>query len=159
MSSRAHRVADFLSVTEPEDDDVVIDIGSGSGKVALTVGASTFAEVRGVEYGDSYVASARHTAAALGLENVAFEHADVRDVDLSQGSIFYLYYPFHGEPARAVAETLGRLGRTKDITVYGSGPSADFGEHFMTQVENGALELCGLRGEFSEAFVLRSARG
>lgn len=159
MSSRAHRVADFLAVTEPGPDDVVLDIGSGSGKVALTVGASTFAEVRGVECGESYVAAARHSAAELGLDNVAFEHADVRDVDLSPGSIFYLYYPFHGEPARAVAESLGRLGRTKDITVYGSGPGYDFGEHFMRQVDEGALELGGLRGEFSEAFVLRSARG
>lgn len=158
MSSRAHRMADFLSVTEPGPDDVVLDIGSGSGKVALTVAASSFTRVRGVECGASYVAAARQSAVLLGLENVGFEHADVRDVDLSQGSIFYLYYPFHGEPARAVAETLGRLGRSKDITVYASGPVNDFGEHFLGQVESGALQLSERRGEFSEVFVLRSAR-
>jgi hypothetical protein len=158
MSSRAHRVADFLEVTRPAEDDVVFDLGSGGGKVALTVAASTFTQVRGVEYGGAYVVSSRGSAAHLGLGNVHFAHADVREVDLSHGSIFYLYYPFHGEVAQAVAQTLGRLGREKDITVYASGPSNGFGEHFLGQVEEGALELSERRGEFSEVLVLRSAR-
>jgi hypothetical protein len=158
MASRAHRVADFLEVTRPGAEDVVFDIGSGSGKVALTVAASTFTRVRGVEYGASYVSSSRGTATQLGIENVAFVHADVREVDLSEGSIFYLYYPFHGEVALAVAQALGSLARTKDITVYASGPGNGFGEHFQQQVEKGALALSERRGEFSEVFVLRSAR-
>jgi 23S rRNA (uracil1939-C5)-methyltransferase len=158
MSSRAHRVADFLEVTRPGVDDVVVDIGSGSGKLALTVAASTLAQVWGVEYGEAYVLASRHSAELLGLANATFAHADVRDVDLSRGSIFYLYYPFHGEPARAVAEALGRLARTKDITVYAAGPVHDFGEHFLAQVAGGALALSEKRGEFSEALVVRSAR-
>jgi 23S rRNA (uracil1939-C5)-methyltransferase len=158
MASRAHRVADFLAVARPGAEDVVLDIGSGGGKVALTVAASTCTRVRGVEYGGAYVASARGTAEHLGLGNVHFEHADVRDVDLSVGSIFYLYYPFHGEVALAVAQALGRLARSKDITVYASGPGNGFGEHFFAQVESGALSLCERRGEFSEVFVMRSAR-
>jgi len=157
MSTRAHRLADFLAVTEPGPEDVVLDIGSGSGKVALTVAASTRTQVRGIEYGGAYVDAARESAAHFGLHNASFIHADVRDVDLSEGSIFYLYYPFHGEPARVVADALGRLGRDKDITVYASGPRNDFGEHFLRQVETGALRLSETRGEFSEVFVLRSA--
>lgn len=158
MASRAHRVADFLAVTRPGAGDLVLDIGAGGGKVALTVAASTFTRVQGVEYGGAYVTSARGTAELLGLGNVDFVHADVRDVDLSEGSIFYLYYPFHGEVALAVAQTLGRLARVKDITVYASGPGNGFGEHFLKQVEQGALALSETRGEFSEVFVLRSAR-
>jgi hypothetical protein len=158
MASRASRVSDFLAVTRPGAEDVVLDIGSGGGKVALTVAASACTRVRGVEYGGAYVASARGTAAHLGLGNVHFDHADVRDVDLSVGSIFYLYYPFHGEVALAVAQALGRLARDKDITVYASGPGNGFGEHFFGQVQSGALSLSERRGEFSEVFVLRSAR-
>lgn len=157
MSSRAHRIADFLAVTRPGPDDVVVDVGAGSGKVALTVAASCRTEVRGVECGGSFVDQARCSAGHLGLGNVDFEHADVRDVDLSSGSIFYLYHPFHGAPARAVAEALGRLARTKAITVYGAGPTYDFAEHFLREAEHGALRLSERRGEFSEVFVLRSA--
>ncbi|MBF5043932.1 class I SAM-dependent methyltransferase [Aggregicoccus sp. 17bor-14] len=158
MSSRASRVSDFLAVTQPTADDVVFDLGSGGGKVALTVAASTVTRVLGVEYGGAYVASARSVAAQLGLGNAHFEHADVREVDLSRGSIFYLYYPFHGEVAQAVAQALGRLACEKDITVYASGPRNGFGEHFLGEVEGGALALSELRGEHSEVMVLRSAR-
>lgn len=158
MSSRAHRVADFLAVTRPGVDDVVFDLGSGAGKLALTVAASSVTQVRGVELGASYVAAARRSADELGLANAHFTQADVREVDLSAGSIFFLYYPFHGEVARSVAQTLGQLGRDKAITVYASGPRNGFGEHFGAQVENGSLLLSERRGEFSEVMVLHSAR-
>lgn len=159
MSSRACRIADFLQTTNPCRDDVVFDLGSGSGKLALTVAASAMTRVRGVEYGASYVTAAIRSAEFLGLRNLEFDHADVRDVDLSMGTIFYLYYPFNGEVAQSVAQTLGRLGRQKAITVYAHGPRNGFGEHFLTQVDTGALPLCDRRGEFSEVMVLRSRPG
>jgi 23S rRNA (uracil1939-C5)-methyltransferase len=158
MASRAQRIADFLNATHPNQDDVVFDLGCGNGKVALTVAASTQAKVRGVEWGPAYVAAAQASAQFLGLSNVTFARADVRETDLSAGSIFYLYYPFHGGVARSVADTLGRLGRSKDITIYSSGPLNDYGEHFIAQVQTGALLLSERRGDFSEVMVLRSAR-
>jgi hypothetical protein len=82
----------------------------------------------------------------------------VNDVDLSQGSIFYLYYPFHGAVAQAVAAELGRLARTRPIAVYSSGPANEYGEYFLDQVANGSLVLSERRGEFAEVMVLRSAR-
>ncbi len=157
MSSRAERTADFLAVAEPRPDDVVIDLGSGNGKLTLTVSASTSTQVIGVEYGATYVAAARVTASELALENLRFIHADVRDVDLSAGSIFYLYYPFHGPVARTVADTLGALALAKDIVVYTSGPAMGFGEHFLKHVTDGAMTL-DRRGAFGEVMVLRSAR-
>lgn len=159
MSSRACRIADFLQTTNPCGDDVVFDLGSGSGKLALTVAASAVTRVRGVEYGASYVTAATRSAEFLGLRNLGFDHADVRDVDLSTGTIFYLYYPFNGEVARTVAQTLGHLGRQKAITVYAYGPQNDFGEHFLKQVDTGAFALCERRGEFSEVMILRSCAG
>ncbi|MCA2976924.1 MAG: hypothetical protein INH41_00510 [Myxococcaceae bacterium] len=158
LGSRASRVSDFLSVTAPAEDDVVFDLGSGSGKLALTVAASSVTAVQGVELLAHAVADSNGSARALGLQNVAFHRADVRDVDLSAGSIFYLYYPFHGAVASTVASTLGQLADQKDITIYASGPNRDYGEFFLREVDRGALSLAERRGEFDEVMVLQSAR-
>lgn len=158
LGSRASRVSDFLTVTTPASDDVVFDLGSGSGKLALTVAASSITSVQGVELLEHAVDDANGSALALGLQNVAFHRADVRDVDLSAGSIFYLYYPFHGVVASTVASALGALAQQKDITVYASGPLREYGEFFMREVERGALTLCQRRGEFDEVMVLESRR-
>ncbi len=158
LATRAFRVSDFLTEMKPGADDVVFDLGSGSGKLALTVGASCDTQVRGVEFEASYAAEARHAAGHLGLANVTFDTADVRDVNLSSGSIFYLYYPFHGPVAATVANTLGALARQKDISVYVAGPELEFGTHFLAQVAAGAFTLDDRRGEFGEVLVLRSAR-
>lgn len=159
LSTRAYRVSDFLAQMKPGVDDVVFDLGSGSGKLAITVGASCDTQVRGVEFEPSYAAEARHAASHLGLANVSFDTADVRDVNLASGSIFYLYYPFHGPVAGTVARTLGALAKQKNISVYAAGPELEFGAHFLAQVEDGAFTLDDRRGEFGEVLVLRSARG
>lgn len=159
LASRASRVSDFLAVAAPGRGDVVFDLGSGSGKLALTVAASSETTVQGVELVESAVDDANGSAIALGLQNVAFQRADVRDVDLSAGTVFYLYFPFRGSVASSVAATLGALARDKDITVYASGPARDYGEFFVREVEQGALRLVQRRGEFDEVMVLRSERG
>jgi 23S rRNA (uracil1939-C5)-methyltransferase len=157
LGSRAARVSDFLTVTRPGARDVVFDLGSGSGKLANTVAASAVTSVLGVELLGAAVADANGSARAIGLSNVAFHEADVRDVDLSAGSIFYLYFPFSGAVASAVAQTLGGLARRKAVCIYASGPLRDYGEFFLREVDDGALTLDERRGEFGEVMVLRSA--
>jgi 23S rRNA (uracil1939-C5)-methyltransferase len=158
LASRAQRVSDFLGLTAPAAGDVVFDLGSGSGKVALTVAASCVTRVEGVELVGAHVLEARASAEALGLDSARFHEADVRDVDLRSGSIFYLYFPFRGAVASAVASTLGALAREKDITVYASGPAWDYGEFFLREVERGALRLTERRGAHDEVMVLKSER-
>jgi len=158
LATRASRVADFLSVCDPSANDVVFDLGSGSGKLAITVAASATTQVLGVEIEPAYSAEAARSSQWLGLSNVRFETADVRDVDLARGSIFYLYYPFHGSLAKDVAGRLGHLAREKDISLYVAGPSNQFGEYFQAQVAAGAFTLTDTRGEFGEVLVLESAR-
>lgn len=158
LSSRAQRIADFLLVTEPGRDDCVIDVGSGSGKFSLTVAASTPSTVCGIEYAALPVEQARRSADALGLDRLSFQHGDVRDANLAQGTIFYLYFPFQGAVAQTVAETLGQLAREREIVVYLSGPIISFAEHFLREVDRGAFKLSERRGEFSEVLVFHSAR-
>ncbi|HYO69069.1 MAG TPA: methyltransferase domain-containing protein [Archangium sp.] len=157
LSSRAWRISDFLSITRPGLNDTVYDIGCGNGKFAITVAASSSARVKGVEYGQTYVESARRTSERFALSNLEFIHSDIREVDLSDGTVFYLYFPFWGEVAHAVARMLGKAARARDITVYASGPRHAYGEHFLEQVSQGALCLAPLRQEFADVMVLRSA--
>ncbi|HZH15835.1 MAG TPA: methyltransferase domain-containing protein [Archangium sp.] len=157
LASRAQRISDFLSITSPGQGDTIYDLGCGNGKFAITVAASSSARVKGVEYGQSYVESARRNSERFALSNLEFIHADVRDVDLSDGTAFYLFFPFWGEVAHAVARTLGDIARARDITVYASGPRHDYGEHFLEQVSQGALCLAPQRQDFADVMVLRSA--
>ncbi|RKH37395.1 methyltransferase domain-containing protein [Corallococcus sicarius] len=157
MASRAQRISDFLTVTSPGLRDTVYDLGCGNGKFAITVAASSAARVKGVELGQTYVEAARRNGARFALPNLEFIHADVRDVDLSDGTAFYLYFPFWGEVAHAVARTLGAVARARDITVYAQGPRLDYGEHFLEQVTQGALCLAPQRVDFADVMVLRSA--
>ncbi|RYZ43317.1 MAG: class I SAM-dependent methyltransferase, partial [Myxococcaceae bacterium] len=156
MASRAQRISDFLTTTRPGLRDTVYDLGCGNGKFAITVAASSAARVKGVEYGQTYVESARRNGERFALPNLEFIHADVRDVDLSDGTAFYLYFPFWGEVAHTVARTLGAVARARDITVYASGPRLDYGEHFLEQVTQGALSLAPQRLAFADVMVLRS---
>ncbi|WP_375744096.1 methyltransferase domain-containing protein [Corallococcus interemptor] len=157
LASRAQRISDFLSITSPGPRDTVYDLGCGNGKFAITVAASSSARVKGVEYGQTYVESARRNSQRFALPNLEFIHADVRDVDMSDGTAFYLYFPFWGEVAHAVARMLGDVARKRDITVYASGPRHDYGEHFLEQVSQGALRLEPRRHDFADVMVLRSA--
>lgn len=158
LSSRALRIADFLQVLQPTPADVVIDLGSGVGKLALTVAASSHTNVVGVECCAEYVRASQGFAADMNLQHVRFEHTDARDVDLSHGSVFYLFHPFRDAVAQAVAQKLGALARHKDIRIYAAGPLSGCGQFFLEQVEQGALALTQRRGEFSEVMLLESAR-
>jgi 23S rRNA (uracil1939-C5)-methyltransferase len=157
MASRAQRISDFLSITSPGQQDTIYDLGCGNGKFAITVAASSSARVKGVEYSQDYVESARRNGERFALPNLEFIHSDVREVDLSDGTAFYLYFPFWGEVAHAVARMLGVVARARDITVYASGPRQDYGEHFLEQVSQGALCLAPQRQAFADVMVLRSA--
>lgn len=158
MGSRARQTADFLHVIEPTSDDVVFDLGSGSGKFALTVSASTACHVVGIELCDDYVRESQSCAGDLALSNAQFKHGDARDADLTAGTVFYLYHPFRGAVASVVAEQLSALASEKDIRIFSSGPLLGYGEYFLREVAKGSLQLNERRGEFSEVMVLSSSR-
>jgi SAM-dependent methyltransferase len=86
-------------------DDVVIDLGSGAGKVILLTRLLTGATARGVELQAPLVDRARRSARDLGID-VSFIEADARTADVEDGTVFYLYTPFTGP---VLAEVLVRL--------------------------------------------------
>ncbi len=87
------------------EEDVVIDLGAGLGKVVFVTHLLTVASARGIELQPALVRRARATASHLGID-VRFTEADARVADLDDGTVFFLYAPFTGP---VLAEVLARL--------------------------------------------------
>ena len=118
----ARHIFAMLSLCGLDEGDVLADLGAGLGHVPLLAAICTPARAIGVELEPAYVACARHVASALNLTNATFAQGDVRDADLSAGTVFYLYTPFKGTILRDVLERLGTEAKRRPIRVVTFGP-------------------------------------
>ena len=117
-----HLVLEMVDALKPTHHDVIYDLGAGYGRVCLLISLLTQVQTRGVEYFESYITYTRQRAAVVGREAQAlFIEGDVRDVDLSDGTIFYLFNHFGGETLRAVMDRLKQIATTRTITVCSLG--------------------------------------
>jgi hypothetical protein len=105
-------------------DDVFVDLGSGLGQVAILTHLLTGIEARGVEIEPAYCEFARRSVAGLGLSGVKFVTGDAREVDLSGGTVFFLYTPFRGEVLQTVLGRLRQVSRSRRIKIIAYGPCA-----------------------------------
>jgi Methyltransferase domain len=103
-------------------EDVVVDLGSGLGHVPLLVAICTPARAIGIDLDPAYVDCARQSAEELRLRDAIFLTGDARDVDLSSGTVFYLYTPFRGSILRAVLDRLRSEAVARAIRVCTFGP-------------------------------------
>ena len=104
------------------EDDVFVDLGSGMGHVPLLVSMMTGVQSIGIEVEAAYVASARECARSLRLSGVRFIAQDVREADLSSGTVFYLYSPFKGSILDDVLSALRMESIRRPIKVCSLGP-------------------------------------
>lgn len=104
------------------EGDVFVDLGAGLGQVVLLVHLLTGVPARGVEIEPAYWAYARDSAAKLNLADVSFLHADARDADLSEGTVFFMFTPFKGGLLREVLAALRREATQRKITLITYGP-------------------------------------
>ncbi|HEY2821896.1 MAG TPA: methyltransferase domain-containing protein [Candidatus Acidoferrum sp.] len=118
----ARHIFDLIRRTQLTAEDVLIDLGSGLGHVPLLIASCTQASTVGIELEPSYVESARQSAKELNLTNTTFLAQDAREADLSRGTIFYLYTPFHGAILRAVLDRLRLTAKTREIRICTFGP-------------------------------------
>ena len=118
----ARHIFDFLARAAPQAGEVVVDFGSGLGHVPLLSAICTEATCVGIEREPAYVAVAQRAARALGLRNVRFEAKDVRDADLSDASLCYLYTPFTGAVLRGVLDALRKQARRRALRIATFGP-------------------------------------
>ncbi len=102
-------------------DDVFVDLGAGSGKVVLLAHLLAGAQARGVDLQPALVSQARYAAAELGCESVGFEVGDVRDAEIGDGTVFYMYLPFTGPVLDAVMRQLRAIAERREIVVCALG--------------------------------------
>lgn len=100
------------------EQDVLYDLGAGLGKVILLAGWLSGAKARGVELVQAYVDRINLRASDLGMAEVSAICADVRDVDFSDGTLFYFYDPFRGELLDGIVTKIEEL-KTARIAALG----------------------------------------
>ena len=101
-------------------DDVLVDLGSGLGKVVLLAALLTPARARGIELQPELAERARASARELGT-SVELVSGDVRDAPLDDGTVFYLYAPFTGPVLETVIERLHAIAARRSIVVAALG--------------------------------------
>lgn len=109
--------------------DVLYDLGSGLGKVTMLAGWLGPARAIGVEYEPAYHAVAAERARAYGFTRVSFVNADAREVDLSDGTAFYFFYPFQGPIMEVVEAKLRAVAALRPIRIFSLGKCT---EHFAS---------------------------
>ncbi len=101
---------------------VFVDLGAGLGQVAILVNLLAGITTIGIEFEPSLCAYATRCAVALQLSNVTFVNEDVRESELSTGTVFFMFTPFKGEIMRTVLKRLREQALSKQITIITYGP-------------------------------------
>lgn len=117
----ARVVVELAGRLKCREGDVFYDLGCGLGQVVLLVHLMTGVTAKGVEIEPSYCGYARKCAEKLGAE-VCFIAGDVREMDLSDGTIFFLFTPFKGQLFDHVMDQLELVANRHPIRVIGYGP-------------------------------------
>jgi hypothetical protein len=82
----------MLQLAQVRADDVVIDLGSGDGRIVLAAAQKFGARGVGIEFDGALVAKSRESAQRLKLqERVSFVQADVLVADISRASVVTVY--------------------------------------------------------------------
>ena len=105
-------------------EDVVIDLGAGLGKVVLLTRLLTGATARGIELQPALVERAR-AAAARRRVDVTFLREDVRQAELGDGTVFFMYLPFTGPALKEVLLRLEAVASRRAIVVCALGLELD----------------------------------
>lgn len=85
-------VADLLELAEIRPDDLVVDLGSGDGRIVLTAAKVFGARGLGVEIRRDLVQQSRAAAVQQGVaDRVRFVQQDLFDTDLSDATVVTIY--------------------------------------------------------------------
>jgi SAM-dependent methyltransferase len=82
----------MLRMTQVTKNDIVVDLGSGDGRVAIAAAKDFGARARGLEYNPDMVALSNREAAKAGVAGRAtFEQADIFKSDFSNATVVTMY--------------------------------------------------------------------
>ena len=105
-----------------KERDVLFDLGSGLGQVAILVNLISVVKVIGVEYEPAYCSYAESCVRMLSLRNIGFINADARNADYSEGTVFFMYTPFIGSMLQDVLNILKAEAHKRMIRIFSYGP-------------------------------------
>ena len=118
----ARVVLELIERASLKRKDVFYDVGSGLGQVSILVNLLSGVRAKGVEFEPAYCDYARRCAKELNLSRVEYINADAREVDYSDGTIFFMYTPFEGRLLQEVLARLKSESRRRKIKVCTYGP-------------------------------------
>ena len=85
-------VEEMLRLADVQPSDLVVDLGSGDGRIPITAAVAFGARGYGVDIDAKLVAEANENARNAGVaDRVRFEQKDVFDTDLGEASVVTLY--------------------------------------------------------------------
>jgi len=113
---------DLVEQADFRTDDVFYDIGAGLGHVVILVHLLTGIRAQGVEIDPAYSQYAQRLADELQLSAVEFFNADARNVDYTDGSMFFLYTPFKDALLHEVLQKIRHDTHGRNIQLYTLGP-------------------------------------
>ena len=125
QSTPSSVILELIDHVNFQPEDIFYDLGSGLGLVVILVNILTGVRCVGIEYQPSYSKYANQIAREFALSHVNFLKADVQEVDLSDGTIFYMFNPFGGQIFDAVLKSLKILAGRKTITICSYGPCTE----------------------------------
>lgn len=102
--------------------DVLYDLGSGLGHVALLGALLSGARACGVEIEPAYCAYARETARRLRVKGVELVEGDLCNAPLAGGTVYYLYTPVRGALLVRVLARLREEASRRALRVCTLGP-------------------------------------
>lgn len=103
-----------LSLSE---EDVFYDLGAGYGRVPIYTGVVTDAQCRGVEMVPRRVETASQVIGRLGISNAEMMLGNVLEQDLSDGTAFYMYWPFSESTHNQVMLQLEAIAQDHPIRI------------------------------------------
>jgi protein-L-isoaspartate O-methyltransferase len=98
-------------------EDVFVDLGAGLGRPAVLAHLLSGARAVGVELQPHLVDQARATAAQLGLDEVSFIAGDATSVQVTEGTIFFIYASFGRAALARVLSWLERIAARRRIVL------------------------------------------
>jgi len=82
----------MLQMAKTSPNDLIIDLGSGDGRIAIAAAKRFGARAQGIEYNPDMVALSNKAAAREGVaERVKFVQADIFQSDFSQATVITMY--------------------------------------------------------------------
>ena len=115
-------ILDLIAKCQFSSDDVFVDLGSGLGHVPILIAVQSGIRTIGVEVQTNHAASARESVQRLNLSRVRIITDDVREVDLSCGTVFYMFTPFVGSMLMDVMEQIRTYSLARQIKICSLGP-------------------------------------